>query len=216
MKKGFTLIELAIGLVIIGVIISIVIKGQDLIKNFQYKKGYIQLKNWINTYYIFLDRYGRYVGDIDSSGVIGDSNVDNVKADIINMSLSRPPYEIIGGNPSNTLTVGSLRFYVFFGYDKYFGTRSDTGIRRHILVLCKNLRCDEIFSDKDKAFLSYLDKEIDNISDGRQGLARASSTRGYRRYRQKWIMNTRTRLRYRPYSSPSVRMFIYYFEGFPF
>ncbi len=45
-KKGFTLIELAIVLVVIGIIIGAVLKGRDLIRNARMKKAFLQFKKW--------------------------------------------------------------------------------------------------------------------------------------------------------------------------
>jgi len=64
MKKqtGFTLIELAIVLVIIGLILGAILKGQDLMINARGKKFANWVKGWQTLQLTHLDRKGRYAG----------------------------------------------------------------------------------------------------------------------------------------------------------
>jgi prepilin-type N-terminal cleavage/methylation domain-containing protein len=61
--KGFTLVELAIVLVIIGILLGGIIKGQELIKNAKYKRLYSTYREVIAGTYTYYDRYGKYPGD---------------------------------------------------------------------------------------------------------------------------------------------------------
>jgi len=68
-NKGFTLIEMAIVLVIIGIIIGAIVKGQDLVDNAKAKQFASKIQAWqvaLNNYY---DRYGRFPG-ADANGII--------------------------------------------------------------------------------------------------------------------------------------------------
>ena len=61
--KGFTLVELAIVLVIIGIILGAVLKGQEMINNAKIKRAVGQQKEIMAAIYTYYDRYGKYPGD---------------------------------------------------------------------------------------------------------------------------------------------------------
>src|SRR5512136_3462076 len=61
--KGFTLVELAIVLVIIGIILAGIIKGQELITNARIKRVYTVQKEIAAAVYTYFDRYQFYPGD---------------------------------------------------------------------------------------------------------------------------------------------------------
>ncbi|RMA97788.1 prepilin-type N-terminal cleavage/methylation domain-containing protein [Hydrogenothermus marinus] len=89
-QKGFTLVELAIVLVIIGIILGAVLKGKDLINNAKAKRLLNDLKGFEVLALTFYDRYGRLPGDGDFNGLIDGNN--------LNWSL-QANYD---DNPSNT------------------------------------------------------------------------------------------------------------------
>ncbi|MBM4271685.1 MAG: prepilin-type N-terminal cleavage/methylation domain-containing protein [Deltaproteobacteria bacterium] len=62
-KKGFTLVELAIVLVIIGIILAGIIKGQEMITTAKIKRAYNAQKEVAAAIYTYYDRYGKYPGD---------------------------------------------------------------------------------------------------------------------------------------------------------
>lgn len=62
-ERGFTLVELAIVLVIIGIILGAVLKGQELINNAKMKRAYNQYREVLAAVYTYYDRYGKYPGD---------------------------------------------------------------------------------------------------------------------------------------------------------
>lgn len=69
-NKGFTLIEMAIVLIIIGIIIGAVIKGKDIIRSAEQKKIYTKYTNaWRLCYLNFYDRTGKRLGDFYDAAV---------------------------------------------------------------------------------------------------------------------------------------------------
>jgi prepilin-type N-terminal cleavage/methylation domain-containing protein len=69
--RGFTLVELAIVLVIIGIILGAILKGTELINNAKVKRLQNDLRGLEAAIWTFYDRTGRMPGDCDSNGIIG-------------------------------------------------------------------------------------------------------------------------------------------------
>ena len=67
-RSGFTLVELAIVLVIIGLILGAVLKGQELIKNAKVKRAISQIKEIEAAVYTYYDKYGALPGDDPNAG----------------------------------------------------------------------------------------------------------------------------------------------------
>jgi len=63
-QKGFTLVELSIVLVIIGLIIGGILKGQELIGNAEIKNVIAQSQGYQSSVVAFRDKYGALPGDL--------------------------------------------------------------------------------------------------------------------------------------------------------
>lgn len=69
-NEGFTLVELAIVMVIIGILLGTILKGQELVNNARVKRLLNDLKGLESVTWAFFDRYGRMPGDCNRDGVI--------------------------------------------------------------------------------------------------------------------------------------------------
>lgn len=67
-KTGFTLVEMAVAIVIIGVLIGGVLRGEKLIQNLRVKKTISQVEAVIGAATNFKDKYGGYPGDWATAG----------------------------------------------------------------------------------------------------------------------------------------------------
>lgn len=73
-QRGFTLIEIAIVMVIMGILMGAILRGQEMIKNAKEKNFYTKTRFVASAQFIHLDRVGRYAGDTTSPP---DGIIDN-------------------------------------------------------------------------------------------------------------------------------------------
>lgn len=63
LKRGFTLIELAVVIVIIGILVGVVLKGVTMIENARIKAVVGQANDLATAVYSYQDKYGKLPGD---------------------------------------------------------------------------------------------------------------------------------------------------------
>lgn len=75
-QKGFTLIEMSIVLIVIGLILGAVVKGNDILQSAKQKKFYTTfVRQWEQSVISYYDRTGRLLGDGTANGGIdGEEN----------------------------------------------------------------------------------------------------------------------------------------------
>lgn len=98
--KGFTLIEMAVVLIIIGLIVGAVVKGRDLVSSAKQKKLYNKfVQEWQMAYAAFYDRTGQVLGDFDGTdngdsgdrdGLCSDASAANLVAQLERVGLDAP------------------------------------------------------------------------------------------------------------------------------
>lgn len=62
-SKGFTLVELAIVLIIIGILLGAILKGQELVDNSKIKRAISDMNSIFVAYNGYIDRYQKIPGD---------------------------------------------------------------------------------------------------------------------------------------------------------
>ncbi|MBI4826536.1 MAG: prepilin-type N-terminal cleavage/methylation domain-containing protein [Nitrospirae bacterium] len=155
-QKGFTLIELAIVLVIIGIIIGAVLKGQDLIESARIKKFDNSVREWETAVWTYIDRKGQFPGDSDKDGIIGNTGATPTVGDDIRAA------GFINEPDENPVTIGSLNFWVQFGNDGQTPPKN-------IMAICANADCSLAFTADQLKYVESLDTVIDGTSNGTGG-----------------------------------------------
>lgn len=73
-QAGFTLVELAIGLVIIGLLIGAILGGASMIKNSKIKRQMQDLQGLYGVVYTYFDRFMQLPGDPDGDGYLNTND----------------------------------------------------------------------------------------------------------------------------------------------
>jgi prepilin-type N-terminal cleavage/methylation domain-containing protein len=64
-QRGFSLLELAIVLVVIGFILGAVLQGQNIVYNAKIQRIVSDMRDYSQSFLLYYDRYGMYPGDED-------------------------------------------------------------------------------------------------------------------------------------------------------
>lgn len=147
-EAGFTLIEMAIVLVIIGLIIGAVLKGQDLIQNARAKKFVNFVRAAEIAQWTWLDRKGYFNGDEDHEGLITNATIS---------------WDGMVNVPDNSTVLGSYSYSLFYGYEN----STDSGNPKNIIMITPTSA--DTFTEDEFVFLDSLDTAIDGSSDASEG-----------------------------------------------
>ena len=166
-SRGFSLVEMAIVMVIIGVIIAAIVKGQDLIVNSQAKQLTSAVSTWRNLTMAFYDRNGRMPGDEGKNGIIGDTTAGVTEQTAANSAIAEITATMQNA-PANPVVVGSSSFWVYIGST----TTTNSGDRNAILV-CGNALCSAAFTSDQLEMIKALDTAFDGSADAGLGQFRS-------------------------------------------
>ena len=165
-NKGFTLIEMAIVLIIIGIIIGAVAKGKDLVRSAEQKKLYSKFLNaWELAYSQYYDRTGMILGDTatnDNSGVRDGRIANGATSDQIESQLEAVGLECPAPGPTGNT---NIRRYTTSTGNQYniairFRNRSDN--------ISTDYNCIEIITMPVEIGIAF-DRMKDEVMDGTLG-----------------------------------------------
>ena len=183
-NKGFTLIEMAIVLVIIGLIIGAVVKGQDLITNAKAKKLTSTVNTWSALTFAFMDRMGRFPGDGGRNGNIGDQAggatleqtvLANATDALPGCAISELTNAAAGmtNTPQNPVIVGGASFYVYPGSASISNGITTTTKNAFVICATSNCAAGTFLNSEAMQILQAVDTAIDGNADGGVGQFRA-------------------------------------------
>lgn len=147
-QGGFTLVEIAIVLVIIGLILGGVLQGQTMIENAKYKKFVKEIDSYRAAFHTFQDMHGGLPGDLanistlDSAATAGNGNgqMAGGYCDVANeescLVWSHLRYaELIPGDPSLT-DATAIPSHAYGGPVSSFSTGNwGNGITEHKVLI---------------------------------------------------------------------------------
>ena len=93
-QAGFTLVELAIGLVIIGLLIGAILGGAQMIKNAKIKRQINDLRGLYGAVYTYFDRFLQLPGDADADGYFNSDSLVwvDIEAEELAYESKRSPF----------------------------------------------------------------------------------------------------------------------------
>lgn len=167
-EKGFTLVELAIVLVIIGLILGAVMKGQDLVNAARAKRLNTTMNTWQSLAWTYMDRMGYMPGDASRNGIIGDVAATE-QATTNNSVAIMAATGVFQNAPLNPMIIGNMSFWVYFG-----NVVGVTGTNRNVIVICGVANCATAFTAEQLNIIQSIDTSIDQVADAGLGIFRGA------------------------------------------
>ncbi len=172
-RKGFTLVELSIVLIIIGLIIGGVLKGTDLINSAKQKKFYNTfVKTWQVAANQHQDRSGQVLGDGTANGGTA-ATTDGLREDIdlsatttIQTRLAAIGLDVPVTNTGNSGSYSVEGKYVTSTVTANLNSQPVNGVERNVFYMT-NVPTDVAMA---------IDTMVDGTADADSGDARISAT----------------------------------------
>jgi prepilin-type N-terminal cleavage/methylation domain-containing protein len=194
-QGGFTMIEMAVVLVIIGMILSAVMAGKDVVSSSKVKNFVQWVKGWEDAIMQFRTQKGYFPGDGDDNELNAATPViqyfkdtaNGVIGDEISGASNSPTFLVktfIAGKHEDHFVVEGQEFYIKIGNDNGSGTddqkRDSTAVAtdkgdpdRNVIVVCGSINCDKAISADAVPYLEALDQSIDGTPNAHAGRVRA-------------------------------------------
>jgi prepilin-type N-terminal cleavage/methylation domain-containing protein len=158
-SAGFTLVEMAIVLIVIALIIGAILKGQDLIANARAKQFAAFIRAGEIAQWSFYDRFGRFAGDGDADGQIEFWFLagSDLEKPIVALQAELRDFQ-------ETLSLGGSTYHVRYGYR--------TGTNEPILCVFNVpgvIGATDTFSDNGITFAQAFDTIVDGQVDPSTG-----------------------------------------------
>ena len=140
MRKGFTLVELSIVLIVIGILLGSALKSTELIKNSRAKKNIADIVKLVDAQHGFFEKTGRYAGDTGNDGLIDFTDLDENYGTLDDSAFSE--LENMGLLPQRTanqhaeLTEGGPAYFAGILFDDDDGNSTPLNV-----LLARNVAC---------------------------------------------------------------------------
>lgn len=164
-QKGFTLIELSIVLVIIGIILGAVLKGQDLLESAKAKKLTSAVNGWTALTWVYMDRIGTFPGDAGADGLIGNTGAEQTAAASAIGVMSAA--NAMANAPVNPVVIGGQSFWIYMG--------SDAAPTRNAMVICVTTDCTGAIGTDAMRIIQAVDTSIDGAAVAGRGQFRGAT-----------------------------------------
>ncbi len=169
-QQGFTMIELAVVLVVIGVILAAVFRGRDVTDNVRVKEFTTWVFKWEDAQKQYEDRTSHFAGDGTSgdvsshNGIIADDLDCTSPCAESGIGRLRSAVGVVDVPPAH-IRLGSNIFYVAFGNAQGNTANEDNGSSerddRNVMVICVSEDCTQAMNAEQVAYFEGLDVAAD-------------------------------------------------------
>ncbi len=159
-QQAFSLIEMVFVIIVIGVLISMIARGNSTIQTARGKELIQFVQTWESLQADHLDIYGHFAGDTDLDGIIENDYTNDI-------TVARGFHDI--PNDVDLIRLGSLPYRLAMGEDDNSGSG---GSIHNIILLTDEENSSSALTLQQRAFLAQLDAAIDGAEDAGSGRVR--------------------------------------------